>query len=936
MSKSKQYILLAIVVMLICFIFIGLNDHTINAIEKSVSVIVVDEGNLQETQKIAEYFALDNNIELWHYSGGYWRYKNITIYDKDLEDIDINPENLVNLLNDYIFFEIPIDEVLYNKLVKSEDVKVVCKTTLPGKKIKDLFSGIPQIEIKNKTIYFKAKPKFNFYFYESYTSIIGEKLNVNIPIVDPEYGYNAYAIWNRFAEKDWGGALGYYDKNDPFAFAPVETGRISPAQIKNSKGHLLDGFTFKTGNITRNSNNSSVGYGTFMNGGAVGIHFDYPIIFEFYSGKIQKDLWLQLEELPSSVVVGDKVQVVVQVKSSFEQNLSKDSGNAPLYNWEIVDKSTNQPISPVTYEGYAKMATGNIEIAANGETALYAEFVMPQNDVEIRFEINKDGTIPKETLLENNVLDAVITTSIPISTTGAFDLDYNVLSRDVKFPLAGGKAIIAKLTAPSGNLYGDAWGALKVNNYTPTIFRSFNSNDLEVNQRAGTIVKYPEIEATINRKDATYDFNTKRYDNPLESKWLKGPDSMTVDGKVSFGGTAYGNYEYKVKRIRDDGSTYTERKTSTTSAAFNSGTDTKSITTYIYNGKSLIPAKTFENKIDYNYVNYLRKNMFWTSEPYKLEVIRWMCRQREDDSLYEWTVVPGEFKRTFTQQNSGVVNWAVVSNMKNDYMRSREAARKGDRRKTEYDKAVFASDIGFKNIDYPIKSGYYFNPTGKYTFTVETVTYKTNDNSTKDHKDLVDAVIDSFRYDTDLMYINSKKEAVNIQNEVLTKSGNDYVRRPAALTAKDPNGVDGLKLLYVEKTGYVKDIEELKHSQKSGEYTHEYLKAILEGYEESGTIGSKNNYKYREYIKDGQSIYKIIEKTTVTIQINPLNIKLYTHVRMPDGKYTVAAWIGDIPLSSMENEYKKLGVLRGVMPLDQIEVTVNGTYYDDQNAIIEN
>lgn len=935
MRVIKLYqLFVIIIILLVSTLFIGLSKIVIIAKDGVNAIQVVDENFVKEMSKIGEYSNLDNSVELWHYSGGYWGYKNIRIYDKDIENLLEKPESLVDALKDDIFFEIPIDEELYNKLVKSEDIKVVCKTTLPGKKIADLFNGTPQIEIKNKIIYFKAKPKFNFYNEESYSTIIGEKLKVVIPIVDPEYGYNAYAIWSRFAEKDWGGALGYFDKNDPFSFAPVETGRISPAQIKNSKGHLLDGFTFKTGNITRNSNNSSVGYGTFMDGGAVGIHFDYPIIFEFYSGKIQKDLWLQLEELPSSVVVGDKVQVVVQVKSSFEQNLTKDSGNAPLYNWEIVDKSTNQPISPVIYDGYAKTATGNLEIAANGETALYAEFVMPQNDVEIRFEINKDGTIPKETLLENNVLDAVITTSTPISTTGAFDLDYNVLSRDVKFPLAGGKAIIAKLTAPSGSLYGDAWGALKINNDTPTIFRSFNSSDLEVNQRADTIVKYPEIEATINRKDATYDFN--RYDNPLESKWLNGPDTMTVDGKVSFGGTAYGNYEYKVKRIRDDGSTYTERKTSTTSAAFNSGTDTKSITTYIYNGKSLIPAKTFENKIDYNYVNYLRKNMFWTSELYKLDVIRWMCRQREDDSLYDWTDVPGEFKRTFTQQNSGVVNWAVASNMKSDYMRSREAARKGDRRNTEYDKAVFASDIGFKNIDYPIKSGYYFNPTGKYTFTVETVTYKTNDNSTKDHKDLVDAVIDSFRYDTDLMYINSKKEVVNIQNEVLTKSGNDYVRRPAALTAKDPNGVDGLKLLYIEKTDYKKDIEELKHSQKSGEYTHEYLKAILEGYEESGTIGSKNNYKYREYIKDGQNINKIIEKTTVTIQINPLNIKLYTHVRMPDGKYTVAAWIGDIQLSSMDNEYKKLGVLRGVMPLDKIEVTVNGTYYDDQNAIIEN
>ncbi|OPZ89484.1 MAG: hypothetical protein BWY74_02711 [Firmicutes bacterium ADurb.Bin419] len=198
----------------------------------------------------------------------------------------------------------------------------------------------------------------------------------------------------------------------------------------------------------------------------------------------------------------------------------------------------------------------------------------------------------------------------------------------------------------------------------------------------------------------------------------------------------------------------------------------------------------------------------------------------------------------------------------------------------------------------------------------------------------MDAVIDSFRYESDLIYINNRKEPVNIQNELLPKSGSSYARKPAALTAKDPTGVDDVKLLNVKKLDYKKEREEIKHSQQSGGYTHEYLKEILEGYEESGTIGSKNNYKYREYIKDGQNLYKITERTTVSIQINLENIKVYTHVHMPDGKYMVAAWIGDIPLSATGNEYKKLGTIKGIYPLDTIEVTVKGSMYDDQNAVI--
>lgn len=648
------------------------------------------------------------------------------------------------------------------------------------------------------------------------------------------------------------------------------------------------------------------------------------------------DLNVEVEEIPSSVASGDTVQVLIQIKSTYKTDLSKDEGNAPFYKWEITDKTTNKSVPSVKYYGYADKETGNIEISANGETAILAEFQMPESDVKVKFEINKEGTNPEETILDNNTFEAVINTATAINTSGKFELDYNVLSRKVKFPLVDGKDIIAKLTAPMGTLYGNAWGDLSINNKTTDLYRNFSPTNLNVNEPAGTIIKNPVINTTVYRKDATYNSTTGGYDNPLDRKWLDGPKSITASGKITFGGTAYGNYQYTVTRINADGSTYTETKSNRTSAAFNSGTDTRTITTHIYNGKPSIPTKNYENKIEYNAANYLQKNLFWTSEPYKFDVIRWMCHQDVDASLYGWTAVPGRYQRTFTQQNSGMLKWTPASTMAKDYKRSREAARNGDYRKTEYDKAVFASDIGMKNVDYPIKSGYYFNPTGTYTFTVETVTYKTINAETKDHKDLVDAVIDSFRYESDLMYINNRKELVNIQNELLPKSGSSYARKPAALTAKDPTGVDDVKLLNVKKLDYKREAEEIKHSQESGGYTHEYLKAILEGYDESGTIGSKNNYKYREYIKDGQNLYKITEKTTVSIQINPENKNVYTHVHMPDGKYTVSVWIGDIQLSATGNEYKKLGTIKGIYPLDKIEVTVKGSMYDDQNAIIGN
>ncbi|WP_460023683.1 hypothetical protein [Marinifilum fragile] len=97
----------------------------------------------------------------------------------------------------------------------------------------------------------------------------------------------------------------------------LNPGGLHQHKIKNASGHLIEGFTFKTGTITRKSEESSVGYGAFKNGGAVGIHFDYPIKFTFYSAKEPRDLSVRFETIPQSAAKGDSVTVVAVVDSAF-------------------------------------------------------------------------------------------------------------------------------------------------------------------------------------------------------------------------------------------------------------------------------------------------------------------------------------------------------------------------------------------------------------------------------------------------------------------------------------------------------------------------------------------------------------------------------------------------------------------------------------------
>ena len=189
-----------------------------------------------------------------------------------------------------------------------------------------------------------------------------------------------------------------------------------------------------------------------------------------------------------------------------------------------------------------------------------------------------------------------------------------------------------------------------------------------------------------------------------------------------------------------------------------------------------ITAKRFNNSITDNYLQTTNKEMYWTSEPYYLNVIRWMYHMDKDNNLYNPTAVDGQYKRPFTQQCSANIEWGIKDSMEQKYKTS----------KRNSENAVFATDKAFSHIAYPIRSGFYFNPCGEYEFTVETVTYKTTRADTKDHKDLVDALMNSFRYETDMMFIDKNKNAVNLQNELLPRSGNSYARKSASLTAR-PN-----------------------------------------------------------------------------------------------------------------------------------------------------
>ena len=900
----------------------------------------LDDGTAQPKGAKLKSIEHYGGFELWHHSSREWSYgkdengKPLTISDSELGNLS-DGNKLADAVGK-IEFRVNLGSDVQQLLAEKDRLEIwisANKSVHEELKIENLLvKDTLDARVEGNQLILEFKPRFHFYTKDTFHAASRGHIDFNFPIVDPVYGYNRYSIWTQKGAK-LGAARGYFDPDNPTAYPPPEEkGKVSPGMIINNKGHLVDGFEIEITDsdyhtFTRNSGGLSIGYNTINDGGAVAVHFWYPLIFSFYEPP--EDISVFFDPHVTSAVEGTQVQIGAVVRSYFDKDLS----DVP-YSWTITDAS-GKPINQVNITGHATALSGKINLLKNKEHVQYATFTMPSGPVKVVLEVNPDGNSPKEKDLTNNRQEVVIQNLKYVQGVGQFELDYDILSRDVAFHVSD-SPLQARLVLPRGQWNGYATGGVDVENLTKHLLTNHEIRENPPVYAEGTFFERNPLFQARLRRDVLGD-------DPLGGKWADAP-VLSGEGKVSFGGRVTRPYKWtercpsyhpKVLEAPDEPCYYTEYRNQ--SADFNSGQKVIQIRAKVYNGMEKlpeIPAHAFRNTIDDNNRSAFKKKLWWESEPYKVNVIRWMYHQNLDGSRTNATMVDGRYKRTFVQQGEGSVGWSIQTSMDQVYGPERAAARNRQYDQTHYSRAVFASDADVKNEDYPIKSGYYFNPAGEYTVVVETVTFKQTPDDTKDHEELVKAVINAFRYESDLIYINQDGEAVNLQNKPLAKSGNRYVREAASLTAKDPTGVNDLVLLEVldrkaDESRYYKHVEELVHTTDPDGFTHPFWKQVLEGYAESGTASSSSKYRYTEYVKPGQEMYKITERTTVTFRINPANRRIYTHAHMSDGTYRIRVWIADVDLSKLSANYKNLGTLRGVETLDEIEITVKGSMYDD-------
>ncbi len=221
-------------------------------------------------------------LDLWHHSGGYWRVGNagsekIRISDEEMGNIG----TYLEATNVAVFsLEVPgYLADLINSGARGEDWEVRFESR-GNLSCSDLFSELSpeNVELEENTLKFSAFPIFNFSSNgDTLGDFIPGMMNT-VPLVDKKYGCNIYSVFGNGRSAVQG--AGYYNEDNPF-----ETGfdAIHPSFIQNVQGELEGGHRIRLGLDIVDSDAYRIGSGTFINAGACGLHFEFPISLVFSS-----------------------------------------------------------------------------------------------------------------------------------------------------------------------------------------------------------------------------------------------------------------------------------------------------------------------------------------------------------------------------------------------------------------------------------------------------------------------------------------------------------------------------------------------------------------------------------------------------------------------------------------------------------------------------
>ena len=233
-------------------------------------------GTSEAAGKVSGVWTLD----LWHYSGGYWKVGNagndkIRIDDKDVTSLDSYLQ-----ASQQAVFSVSVPQEIAQLVSEGERGKD-WQVTFANYRWRDcslLFaeSGPQNVALKNGKAEFTATPIFHFNNSGASLRDYVPGMAVTVPLVDKMWGYNIYSVFGNGRSAVQG--LGYYNESDP---SDTGSNAIHPSFITGKNGALEAGHPITLGVDVVDSAGYTIGSGTFAAAGACGLHFEFPVSLVF-------------------------------------------------------------------------------------------------------------------------------------------------------------------------------------------------------------------------------------------------------------------------------------------------------------------------------------------------------------------------------------------------------------------------------------------------------------------------------------------------------------------------------------------------------------------------------------------------------------------------------------------------------------------------------
>jgi hypothetical protein len=500
--------------------------------------------------------------------------------------------------------------------------------------------------------------------------------------------------------------------------------------------------------------------------------------------------------------------------------------------------------------------------------------------------------IPEQNLNNNIHVITVNVDSIPYAlTTKEYFLDYDILTQDFKYTLNQGFPFIASLSPPTlaANQYS-SWTAsstrgdfqLNLQDSKSLLSNIIKKDVGSINTSSTNALKYPELFFTLSREALGDRILSRHYllnfSNPKESFSLN-----TIGSYIQRNYSVWSN----IYTQHEDGSVTMGQTTpviKNSRQKFLPIEDLKyspiHLFAYVYNGIPLLNKSIFEGEENTN--QPLTKKLLWKGQKYEIPVLRGLRHLDIDGNTKNISWIDGQYERTFQPQDSAHVKFHVSQSLANHFLSDRNASynNPGNKRQHHYLFAPFSTDINLQSHPYPLRAGYPYIPHARYTAEIETTIYKPAGEQTE-HNRIVDEVIKSFTVEHNI--------------PLLDMNGNKVSTIPFEFS-KNYNKVNDYKLPYNPVPNNV-DLYLGGTEKDLSSDTDPLLREILEGWSFSKDPKGRNswqNYKYREFIKHSD-IREIVEKTTVTFQVNPRYLEknniFYTDINASSMDYGIDVYL---------------------------------------------